>query len=339
MTGAPSPGSPPPGRDARPGTFVTLSGGRFLYHRRLKPAPRPRLPAPTVEPRGVIATASVDDLIGSSPEDVLHDIQLRVHRFPWFQLYVGVAVAGLLFLTSQDQGAVLATVATVAVGLGVAVFRWDRERRTVRLHYDTDNPELVQRSTLCAQAGQALASAAGLWHIFYSVPTDDQKRNAGATHLIKRTRVACVPRPLPHIVCNLQPFSIPAGPQQLLFLPDRLLVHQEGRFAAVPYGDLSIDAEPAKYIETDTLPRDAQVVGKTWRFVRRDGGPDRRFNDNRELPIALYGELHLRSKSGVQLIFQASRPGAAEEAQAALATLRRLSAPSGRAALSASRVA
>jgi hypothetical protein len=43
--------------------------------------------------------------------------------------------------------------------------------------------------------------------------------------------------------------------------------------------------------------------------VNKKGGPDRRFNDNPQIPIVLYEEILLTSKSGVQELFQASRTG------------------------------
>lgn len=55
----------------------------------------------------------------------------------------------------------------------------------------------------------------------------------------------------------------------------------------------------ARFIEEETPPVDAAVVDQTWRQVNRNGGPDRRFNDNRELPIGLYGKIDLRASNGV----------------------------------------
>jgi len=55
--------------------------------------------------------------------------------------------------------------------------------------------------------------------------------------------------------------------------------------------------------------------------VRRDGGPDRRFNNNAELPVMEYGELQLRSRSGLHLVFQTSTSTAGYAAERALVTL------------------
>src|SRR3954468_24520892 len=49
--------------------------------------------------------------------------------------------------------------------------------------------------------------------------------------------------------------------------------------------------EPGRFYPIHHPKRDyfsISLIGSTWRFVRRDGGPDRRFNNNRQLPILRY---------------------------------------------------
>lgn len=70
------------------------------------------------------------------------------------------------------------------------------------------------------------------------------------------------------------------------------------------------DAFPV--IEHESVPTDAPVVGSTWQYVNKSGGPDRRFNNNRQLPILQYGELHLTSSTGLNEVIQVSNPKAPE---------------------------
>lgn len=74
----------------------------------------------------------------------------------------------------------------------------------------------------------------------------------------------------------------------------------------------------ARFVEEETPPADATVVDQTWRYVNRNGGPDRRFNNNRELPICLYGKIDLRASKGVNQRIQCSRVEAAERFVASL---------------------
>jgi hypothetical protein len=54
------------------------------------------------------------------------------------------------------------------------------------------------------------------------------------------------------------------------------------------------------------------VVGDTWRFVNKSGGPDRRFNFNKRLPICLYGEMDIKSSSGLNAKLYFSQPAAGD---------------------------
>ncbi len=87
-------------------------------------------------------------------------------------------------------------------------------------------------------------------------------------------------------------------------MPDLILYWDRGVFGGVPYDDFLVEQGSTRFIEDGYVPSDAVVVGQTWRFVRRDGGPDRRFNNNRQLPIAQYGTLTLRSSRGRTFIFK-----------------------------------
>jgi hypothetical protein len=54
------------------------------------------------------------------------------------------------------------------------------------------------------------------------------------------------------------------------------------------------------------------VVGHTWRFVNKQGGPDRRFNNNAQQPVCLYGELTFTSPGGLNCLLHLSNPEAGE---------------------------
>ncbi len=71
------------------------------------------------------------------------------------------------------------------------------------------------------------------------------------------------------------------------------------------------DAGPVRLVEDETVPSDARIADRTWRYVNEDGSPDRRFRDNPELPVVLCGQLHVTSATGLDELFQCSKAGAA----------------------------
>jgi hypothetical protein len=76
-----------------------------------------------------------------------------------------------------------------------------------------------------------------------------------------------------------------------------------------------------RFIESESVPRDAKVVDKTWKYVNKSGGPDQRFKDNKELPVCLYEEISLTSPTGLNEVLQISQCGVGESFAEAIALL------------------
>lgn len=80
-------------------------------------------------------------------------------------------------------------------------------------------------------------------------------------------------------------------------------------FAAVFYKNLRITGFTTRFIEDESVPHDARVIDQTWRYLNKRGGPDRRFNNNRQLPICAYSEYTLSSDTGIYEVITTSKQG------------------------------
>ncbi|MFP3435632.1 hypothetical protein SB781_38380, partial [Paraburkholderia sp. SIMBA_061] len=58
------------------------------------------------------------------------------------------------------------------------------------------------------------------------------------------------------------------------------------------YSDLNVRWQDSRFIETEHVPGDARIVDHTWAHPNKSGGPDRRFKNNRQIPICLYEAMH-----------------------------------------------
>lgn len=101
--------------------------------------------------------------------------------------------------------------------------------------------------------------------------------------------------------------SIVGGRQAIYFFPDVVLIIEGNNVGAISYDDLNIYWNTTVFIEDDSVPSDARVVGYTWRFVNRSGAPDRRFNNNRRSPQVLYQQMGLQGTGGFQKILHISK--------------------------------
>jgi hypothetical protein len=106
---------------------------------------------------------------------------------------------------------------------------------------------------------------------------------------------------MPHLQSNFVPWVLSAQNLKLGFYPDLLYVWDGKQYGAVSYDTMRIDGAPCYFNEEEGVPGDAVVTGHTWRYVNKNGSPDRRFKNNHQIPIALYGDLTLQSKTGLHV--------------------------------------
>ncbi len=92
------------------------------------------------------------------------------------------------------------------------------------------------------------------------------------------------------------------------------------RVSAVSYAQLRLDVRQDNFREDGPLPADATIVGTTWLFVNKNGSPDRRFNNNRQIPIVAYSELSIEH-SAFAFILQFSKKDVAARVAATLKLL------------------
>ncbi|MFI5163005.1 MAG: hypothetical protein ACHQHN_17120 [Sphingobacteriales bacterium] len=206
----------------------------------------------------------------------------------------------------------------LALGLIAFIFwiRWlkkvDQRRFEVELHYEMDE-QFKQVYQQFADDFATFARSSKIWQYLNTQQTSDFKRNGGAGNLIRRVALQGISAnqvPLRHFITNISIPYLKLSNLEFYFLPERLLVKQGGTFAAVFYKNLTISSSVTRFIEEEAVAGDAIVVGNTWKYVNKSGGPDRRFNDNRQVPICAYSEYTLTSDTGIYEVITTSKQGA-----------------------------
>ena len=140
-----------------------------------------------------------------------------------------------------------------------------------------------------------------------------------------------------------------ANDADLLVYPGFVAMTDGNDLALIDLREIKITYAPLQFVERESPPPDAAVVGQTWAKCNKDGSPDRRFANNYRIPVVRYGELTLKSATGLNEQYQFSSAEKAErfaesltDYQAALRLLGdrapgepRSTVPNDRAALSA----
>jgi len=169
--------------------------------------------------------------------------------------------------------------------------------------------ELVWRNFL--GSFQALAASQKIWDLTASaalVKADRVRRRTSASAELDRTPVLFQMGTSPAFETDTKiPIMQNQNGSDLLFHPGFLFMAiGGGDFSLVDFHELEVRMAPVRFIEDEGVPSDSEVVDSTWLRVNKDGSPDRRFKENRQIPVCLYGELMIRSNTGVNEKFLVS---------------------------------
>ena len=258
-----------------------------------------------------IESGSVLGMTDSSSAALLKELnekKAKILLWP-FVLVITILATSALQFTSSPLWLVIST-AIAGIITTITTRLWDQTRKSVVLFYNFDD-EMMKRYERVHGAFDLLATCRGQWQVEASGATTEWKYNAGAGRLIRRKPTRLRKESPPYLKTNISVPVIPVGRQSLYFFPDRLLVYDQGNIGAVSYETLQIDFSDVRFIESEGVPGDAQVVDQTWQYVNKKGGPDRRFSNNRELPIALYEYVSFASATGLNELVSFSRTGVA----------------------------
>lgn len=267
---------------------------------------------PSIAMRAV-SSGSVEQMVDARFSEILEDINRTRNQDSLTVITVSagfaVGVALVLFL---GAGALPLSILPIALGwvLGRHI---DTNRRTSVLMYELDDSARQAYEALTA-AFDTLTRCKRKWHIDAGGAVTDLhswKRNAGAGHVVdKRPTVFEYALPT-SIQSNITPPAIQSGKETLYFLPDFLLVVHGSKVGAVAYDELSITWQDTPFIEEEAPPSDSTIIDYVWKYPNKSGGPDRRFRDNRQLPVCLYESFHLKSGNGLNELLQVSTTGCA----------------------------
>lgn len=99
--------------------------------------------------------------------------------------------------------------------------------------------------------------------------------------------------------------TVGIGKETLAFIKDRVVLLQKNDIGTLKCEDIIVNIKEISFAENLNVPYDAEIVSHTWEHTNKSGEPDRRFKDNRELPICKYGTVNFKSASGfdIKLMF------------------------------------
>jgi len=188
------------------------------------------------------------------------------------------------------------------------------QERLSKIATEFDIPDSLTDSFghLC-DATAKLGLANRIWDTISRQPTDRFLERTTAHSKVSRKPVGFSLGGCELIQCAWKvPQFENANGGEILIYPGFILYRvSDEAFALVDIRDTNFEFSTVRFIEEEAVPPDSRMIGQTWLKANKDGSPDRRFADNRAIPIVEYGNLRLTSTTGLNEEFMVSNVGSA----------------------------
>lgn len=220
-----------------------------------------------------------DSVLG---KEILKDVK-RSHLFIW--LWIVISIASIVLL--KEWG-------LLVLAISALVF-W--RFFTARVIYDLEQEADFEWQKL-TEVLFGLRTSNRLWLVEQREYNSNRKVSAGADASVTRG-TASVLAIKPNrktgfgIKTNVNSFAIKSSKCQILFIPSGIIVKKGSKTVAYSYDQINIISSTVNFVEDGSIVKDAEVIRHTWQYVNKDGSPDRRFNNNRQLPVCRYGVISI----------------------------------------------
>jgi hypothetical protein len=170
----------------------------------------------------------------------------------------------------------------------------------------------------------ALSECQKVWNVLTEKVIDRVAERSNANTAVTRT-----PVPFSLNSCDLIQWEqkVPHLPNRTggdMYIYPGFVLYRASKqaFALIDSRDVQLRFVSTQFTETDPVPSDSQIVGRTWAKCNKDGSPDRRFRDNYQIPVAHYGTLLFSTADGLDVRYICSNARTADDFVKAWAALR-----------------
>lgn len=170
----------------------------------------------------------------------------------------------------------------------------------VNLDVDFD-PDIKAKYDRVVNAFKLVCKSNKIWDVTKAQFEDRKISRSAASTVVKKREVRFDIKPLVEIKSRYEPLWLKnANGADLYFYPNFIVMYSsQQKFALLSLNELSFSHTPVHFVETGIIPNDTRIIDKTWAKVNKSGSPDKRFKGNYQIPIVKYGQINLRSDSGI----------------------------------------
>ncbi len=210
----------------------------------------------------------------------------------------------------------------------VAEFEEQLRLTTVATHIEISK-EQAEPYFKMRDAFAALCDCAAIWDIKSRQATDRFRERTAAATRMERERVSFLVEGSDLIQWEQKVPHMRNAKGGDMFLYPGFILYRAARsaFSVLDYHDVMGNLDLCRFQEEEGVPADSKVVAQAWAKANKDGGPDRRFANNHQIPVVAYAHLKLKSESGLWEEFQFSNVERAAQFATALGEFEKSFAP------------
>lgn len=181
--------------------------------------------------------------------------------------------------------------------------------KNCHVNIDMDIDEQIEKEYLrLIKHYKTLLSCSKIWDITSSVDIDKKRTRSAASSSVTRRPVKFGFENIDIIECKYDAlhFENANGGDIYIYPPFIAIVDGKKKFGLVDIRELNFNFRGQRFLEEEKIPNDAKVVDQTWAKVNKNGSRDKRFKDNYQIPVCLYGEIELTSDTGLNEVYSLS---------------------------------
>ena len=168
------------------------------------------------------------------------------------------------------------------------------EAKTLIIDVDGELSELEKNNykDFC-DSYKAFKASNRAWSILSSVRNSELKSSAYTT--VERSPVVLKTGTFVHLQSAFQVPLFPGVNKIPYYFYPRFVIHGNSidKFDVIEIDKIELRYKSTRFIETGNKPIDAKQVDTTYKYVNKDGGPDRRYSYNPVMPVLLYGDIKI----------------------------------------------
>ena len=243
-----------------------------------------------------ITSGDISLIVDSSSQDIVNEINEKRKKIPFW-------LFALLCIFIPTVGIPIAIILAILINVTI-----DSKRKTTILFYDIEE-QTEQNIQQFYDSFEELMNCKMTWHVSAkaNVHNSNIKYNAGASQVVQKSKISIKYSVPSCIKTNVKVPTIPVGKKTLYFFPDRILIFDGKTVGGLVYNNLIAVQSSQRFIEAGSVPSDGTVVDHTWQYVNKSGGPDKRFSNNRQLPVLMYSDVTFKSNTGLNELIQLSK--------------------------------